>query len=55
VADEVLRSPLVTDTLGAAWAERTREEFLAGRRRASEQAAVAAAPVALEKALRALQ
>jgi hypothetical protein len=54
VTEEVLRAPLVTDALGSEWAERTLEGFLAGRRRAAEQAAVAAAPVALQAAVKEL-
>ena len=51
VADEVLRSPLVTDLFGAQWADRVRGDFLAGRRRAAGQATLLAAAVTLADAL----
>ena len=51
VADSVLASPLLVDPLGARWAARTRERFLAGDGDAERMVLAAAAPVALATAL----
>lgn len=55
VADAVLGSALLTDTLGERWAARTRERFLAGDGHAEGIALAAGGPVALSEALRELE
>jgi hypothetical protein len=54
VTDEVLAAPLLTDPLGERWAARTRERFLSGDGDAERLVLSAAAPVALDRALRRL-
>jgi len=49
--DEVLAAPLITTVMGEAWARATRDGLLRGERRATEQARLAAGPVALAAAL----
>lgn len=51
VADGVLGSPLIRETLGDTWADRVRAAFLAGNQRGVAQAAVACGPVALAEAI----
>jgi hypothetical protein len=51
IADEVLRSPLVTELFGLPWAERVRDEFVNGYRPGTSQAVALCGPVALADAL----
>jgi hypothetical protein len=55
IAEEVLASPLLTDPLGERWAARTRKRFLDGDGAAERLVLAAAAPVALDRALRELR
>jgi hypothetical protein len=52
VAEEALASPLLRDAMGDRWLKHTRAGFLAGRRDATQDALLAAAPVALQNAVR---
>jgi hypothetical protein len=51
VCEEILEHPLLTETMGREWTERTRVGFLEGRARASALALLACGPVTLERAL----
>jgi hypothetical protein len=55
VAEDALASPLLRDAMGEPWLEHTRAGFLGGRREATRDALLAAAPVALERALHDLE
>jgi hypothetical protein len=52
VCDEVLRSPLVLDSMGEDWSRATTGGFLRGEPRATQQAMLACGPFALGRALR---
>jgi hypothetical protein len=54
LADDVLSSRVLIDGLGEEWARRTRQGFLQDEWRATRKTLVAAAPIALQEALREL-
>jgi hypothetical protein len=53
--EEVLRDPLIADTMGREWAETTGARFAEGYAHAGERARLAAGPVVLQRALEKLR
>lgn len=55
LCEEVLSSPLLRQAMGDGWADHAREQFLRHEWRATDKTLLAASPIALQAALRALE